>query len=195
MSAGLTGLEGAALLALARAAIVDRLLRGEVLARERERASRLAALDAARGCFVTLHAAAGGEAPRLRGCIGTVSPRFPVRRAVVEAALGAAFDDPRFGPVTSGELAGLTIAVSVLTPPAPIDSADAIVVGTHGVVLEAGGRHAIFLPEVAREQGWSIATLLTELARKAGLPPEAVGRARLSVFMSERFQERSPGAS
>lgn len=191
MSAPLTDTEGAALLALARAAITDRLLRGELLARERERFSGLAALDAERGCFVTLHAAANGEAPRLRGCIGTVRPRRPVRSAVVDAAVGAAFEDPRFEPVTSGELAGLRIAVSVLTAPAPVASPAAIVAGTHGVVLESGGRQALFLPEVAREQGWSVDTMLVELARKAGFPPDAIRGARLSVFKSERFEERS----
>jgi AMMECR1 domain-containing protein len=72
---------------------------------------------------------------------------------------------------------------------AAVPNADAIVVGRDGVALDCDGRWALFLPEVATEQGWNRVQLLEQLARKAGLPARAWRRARLSTFQSERFGE------
>ena len=45
--------------------------------------------------------------------------------------------------------------------------------GKHGMVLSKQGRSAVFLPQVAPEQGWDIDQTLTHLSMKAGLPPDA----------------------
>jgi len=46
----------------------------------------------------------------------------------------------------------------------------------------------VFLPQVATEQGWDLATTLTHLCRKAGLPGDAWREgAHLRVFEAEVF--------
>jgi AmmeMemoRadiSam system protein A len=180
----LTPAEGGTLLALARAAIEDRLRTDGTLSRVRSGIPITPALAEPRGVFVTL------KAPEvLRGCIGSILPSSPLHEAVVEAALGAAFEDPRFPPVTAEEYPALRLSASVLTALEPAASKDAIVPGTHGVHLSSGPRRAVFLPQVAAEQGWSTDELLEALARKAGLPRDGWRRAVLSVFRSQNFGE------
>lgn len=136
-----------------------------------------------RGVFVTLHAGA-----HLRGCIGMIEGRLPLVRAVVDNGRGAAVDDPRFPPVTSDELSKLTLDISVLTPLRAVAGPAGIEVGRHGILLSKSGRQAVFLPQVAPEQGWDLPTTLTHLCRKAGLPADAWREgARLHVFEAEVF--------
>jgi AmmeMemoRadiSam system protein B/AmmeMemoRadiSam system protein A len=137
------------------------------------------------GVFVTLHARG-----RLRGCIGTITGSEPLVDGVRENARNAALRDPRFPPVTAGEVAELEIEISVLTPLTPIAAPEEIEVGRHGVVLERAGHRAVFLPQVAPEQGWDRETMLDHLAMKAGLPREAWREAtRLEVFSALVFAE------
>ena len=90
-----------------------------------------------------------------------------------------------------GELAGLRVEVSALSPPEPVGSWRDIVLGRDGVTLEKDGRFAVFLPQVAPEQGWDLATTLTELSLKAGLPEGAWREgARFETFRAEVFHER-----
>ena len=120
------------------------------------------------GVFVTLK-----RDGALRGCIGYIEPRKPLYQAVLENGVNAAVNDYRFSPVSAAELDGLEVEVSVLTPPRPIPSPDAFVVGEQGIVLNKAGRRAVFLPEVAVEQGWDRTETLNQLARKAGLAEDA----------------------
>jgi hypothetical protein len=108
-------------------------------------------------------------------------------------ALDSAFRESRFKPVTADELKHLEVEVSVLTPPAPVAGPDAIVPGRDGVVLRVGDRSAVFLPQVATEQGWSRSELLDNLARKAGLPERAWrGKdATFLTFQADVFSEAS----
>ena len=71
--------------------------------------------------FVTLNVHERG-AYGLRGCIGLPYPTNPLIYAVMEAAESAAFSDPRFPPVQANELDGLTIEISVLTPPVRLEA-------------------------------------------------------------------------
>jgi AmmeMemoRadiSam system protein A len=175
-------------LALARGAIEDRLRRDGTLARVRVGLTITAALAEPRGVFVTLKVEEE-RGLRLRGCIGSIHPGPPVHEAVVEAARAAAFEDPRFAPVAPREFEDLRVSISVLTPLEPAPSPEAIVPGTHGVHLVAGVRRAVFLPQVATEQGWSTEELLENLAMKAGLVRAGWRQAALSVFRSENFGE------
>ncbi len=137
------------------------------------------------GGFVTLHK--HGE---LRGCIGEIEPERELYRVVRDHALNAAFKDPRFPAVTADELSDITIEISVLTPPKRVSSWHDIEVGRHGVVLHKAGRSAVFLPQVAPEQGWDVETMLSHLARKAGLPAEAWREgAHFDVFEAIVFGE------
>ncbi len=135
--------------------------------------------------FVTLN----GPDGRLRGCIGTIVPNSSLYESVIRNAVAAAIHDPRFKPVSTDELKGLSIEVSVLSPLVPISDPSAIVVGRHGLYLEKGGASSVFLPQVPVEQGWDLPTYLSQLALKAGLPPDGWRGARLSVFSAEVIRE------
>jgi AMMECR1 domain-containing protein len=81
--------------------------------------------------------------------------------------------------------------VTVLSPRRPIASYREIAIGTHGVVLQKSGHAALFLPQVAPEQGWNVEQMLDALAEKAGLPKAAWREgATLSVFTGQVFEER-----
>lgn len=135
------------------------------------------------GAFVTLH-----EHGDLRGCIGLIESDDPLEDVVREMAVCAALRDPRFDPVRPEELPLLELEISVLTPPEPIPGPEDIVAGRDGVILTKYGHRAVFLPQVATEQGWDVPTLLSHLSLKAGLPPDAWRRgARLETFRAQIF--------
>jgi AmmeMemoRadiSam system protein A len=123
--------------------------------------------------FVTLRR--GGA---LRGCIGTMEPVMPLVHAVADRARAAAFDDPRFPPVSRGELRDLQVEVSVLTPMESFSVAgyDELVAtvrpSVDGLLVEAGFHRATFLPAVW-EQLPRPAEFVAALWHKAGLPPRA----------------------
>ena len=138
------------------------------------------------GGFVTLTIA--GD---LRGCIGEIFPRRALADVVLDHAIDAAFNDPRFPPLTAKELPQVRIEISALTPPVPVASYRDIVIGKHGMFIELAGRSAVFLPQVAPEQGWDLPTTLTYLSQKAGLSPNAWQdpRAKFTVFEAVVFHE------
>jgi AmmeMemoRadiSam system protein A len=137
------------------------------------------------GAFVTLKR---GE--ELRGCIGRLFPESPLGKTVGAMALQAAVNDPRFPPVSAEEFPGLKVEISALTPMRPVSGARDIVVGRDGVLLAKGGRTAVFLPQVATEQGWGREEMLDHLCRKAGFPDGCWKEgASFSVFQAEVFGE------
>jgi AmmeMemoRadiSam system protein A len=141
------------------------------------------ALAEPRGAFVTLH-----REGALRGCIGVIASDRPLARTVVESGRSAAVGDPRFEPVTPDELPFLDLEISVLSPLRDVAGPEAIELGRHGILMSCAGREAVFLPQVATEQGWDLETTLDQLARKAGLPLDGWRRdARFRVFEAEVF--------
>lgn len=139
------------------------------------------------GAFVTLSLK---QNHRLRGCIGEIQPYRPLWKAVLGRAVDAAFRDPRFLPLTAQEFAGVEIEISALTPAVPVGSWRDIVIGRHGMTLTKNGRSAVFLPQVAPEQGWGIEETLTNLAMKARLPADAWREgASFTVFEAIVFHE------
>ena len=138
-----------------------------------------------RAAFVTLK-----ENSDLRGCIGDVFPRQPLYMSVIANAVNAAVNDWRFSPVARGELGKIQIEISALTVPQPIASYSQIRIGTDGVVLRKAGYSALFLPQVAPEQGWDVQVMLTHLSLKAGLPGDAwKDGASFLTFQAEVFGE------
>ena len=138
-----------------------------------------------RGVFVTLKK--HGE---LRGCIGQMVPDAPLSTIVGRVVLQSAFQDPRFSPLALEELSELQIEISVLTPFREVPRAEDIVVGRDGVLLRKGERAAVFLPQVAPEQGWGREEMLAQLCRKAGLKPDDWHEgARFFTFQAVAFQE------
>ena len=127
---------------------------------------------------------------QLRGCIGDIFPRQPLYKSVIFNAINAGVNDRRFYPVTEAECNDITIEISVLTPPEPVASPDEIRIGIDGVVLNKNGRSAVFLPQVAPEQGWDVNQMLTQLSLKAGLPADAWKEgANFLVFQADVFGE------
>lgn len=183
----LTGPEKSFLLDLARQAVAQAVRNQEppdpqLLATEAgiELEPRLAAK---RGAFVTLH-----RDGQLRGCIGYIEGHLPLVDAVAHNGRAAATQDTRFPPVTVAELPLLDIEVSALTPLQTVARPEDIVVGRHGILLEKQGHKAVFLPQVASEQGWDLATTLGHLALKAGLGPHDWQEdALFQVFEAEVF--------
>ena len=139
------------------------------------------------GAFVTLNDRITGA---LRGCIGEIMPMRPLVEAVAARAVDAALRDPRFSPVQERELPSLRVEVSALTPPKRVASWREIVLGRDGMTLEKSGRFAVFLPQVAPEQGWDLPTTLSYLSQKAGLASNAWrDGATFETFQAEVFHE------
>ena len=139
------------------------------------------------GAFVTLNDRTTGA---LRGCIGEILPVRPLVEAVAARAADSALRDPRFMPVTERELASLRVEISALSPPRKVGSWRDIVLGRDGMTLEKDGCFAVFLPQVAPEQGWDLPTTLSHLSLKAGLGADAWREgAQFETFRAEVFHE------
>lgn len=138
------------------------------------------------GAFVTLH-----KNERLRGCIGEIIARRPLYEAVVAQAVNSAFRDYRFPQLQPSELEEIDIEISALSPPEKIDSYEDIKLGKHGIIIEKGGKTAVFLPQVAPEQNWTLEETLTHLSIKAGLSSDAWRKgAEFKVFEADVFHEK-----
>ena len=117
------------------------------------------------GAFVSLH-----KQGRLRGCIGHFGEDMPLHEIVAEMARAAAFEDPRFMPVTKDELEGIDIEISVLTPMRRIKSLDEFELHRHGIYIRKAYRSGTFLPQVADEVNWTKEEFVSHCAQdKAGI--------------------------
>lgn len=134
------------------------------------------------GTFVTLE-----RNHQLRGCIGRLAPDLPILESVKRNAALAAFNDPRFPPLSVMELDDLSIEVSVLSPPRTLVYADGqdliskLRAGVDGVIVQKGSAHATFLPQVWRQLP-DAATFLGRLCLKAGLTSHAWQEERLDIM-------------
>ena len=187
----MTAAQGGESVALARAALASYLRHDGSLAEFYAGSNERDALRARAGAFVTLNhrGVEAGKPGRLRACMGVIEARQPLGEAVVQAAVWAA-QDPRFPRLAADELDDLEVEVSVLSPAQPVAGPSAIEVGTHGVILQKGRHRALFLPQVATEQGWDRDTMLEHLALKAGLPAGGWrDGASFEVFTAQVFGE------
>ena len=117
------------------------------------------------GVFVSLKV--GGM---LRGCIGTYEPaKANVAEEVITNAISSATRDPRFPPVTPGELAELDYSVDVLTEPEPVEGEAELDPKRYGLIVESGGRKGLLLPDL---EGVDTVARQIEICRsKAGILP------------------------
>jgi AmmeMemoRadiSam system protein A len=144
------------------------------------------------GVFVTL--TKDGD---LRGCIGFLEGREPVRDAVRHNAVNAAFNDPRFPPLRASEVGDIDIEVSILTDPEVLDYSGSTDLlnklrpGIDGVIIRSGLHAATFLPQVW-DQLPGKEEFLGHLCLKAGLPANAWERGNLEVlvYQVQHFQEQ-----
>jgi AmmeMemoRadiSam system protein A len=173
-------LDRAQLPALARNAVETFVLTGSQI----EPASNAAGILGARAaCFVSIKTASGD----LRGCIGTIDPtRDTLAEELIVNAMHAASRDPRFPPVSAGELPDLRYSVDVLSAPEPatFEQLDAKIYGV--IVEDEGGNHrGLLLPDL---QGVDTASKQVEIAtRKAGIKPGSP--LKLFRFRVARFRE------
>ena len=138
------------------------------------------------GCFVTLN-----KRTSLRGCIGNIIGQTSLIKGVHSLAKESAFADPRFAPVTLDEMKEIIIEISVLTKLSKVVGYQDIQIGRDGILLTQGFSRAVFLPQVATEQGWDLATTLTHLSLKAGLSEDSwkQDNCEFEVFQAEHFSE------
>ncbi len=137
------------------------------------------------GAFVTLN-----KNGRLRGCIGRFEPDAPLYKVVQEMAVAAATQDYRFNPVTRSELSDIRIEISVLTPLHKIRDSSEFDPAKHGIYIRKGGRSGTFLPQVAKETGWTKEELLGHCAQdKAGIGWDGWKDADLFVYEAIVFGE------
>lgn len=180
-SAPLSSGEKKELLRLARAALVCYLDQKALP----EKAPESPRLKEGKGVFVTLR-----KHGDLRGCIGFIEPAAPLYQAVIQAAIYAASQDPRFDPVSRRELDALELEISVLSPLRQVTGPGEVQVGRHGLVIAQGGRRGLLLPQVPLENGWDRETFLAQGCLKAGLPPDAWRRgAQVFIFEAVVFRE------
>jgi len=171
---------GAVLLPLARSAIASAL--GEA----RDAPADRPWLKQHGACFITLTLER-----RLRGCIGTLRAHRPLAEDVTANAVGAAFRDPRFSPLTAAEFPAVAVEISLLSALEPMqfsgetDALRQLRAGVDGVVFEYGHHTSTFLPQVWEDLR-EPADFLAHLKYKAGLPPDfwdpEVRLSRYTVF-------------
>ncbi|MBM3199949.1 TIGR00296 family protein [Candidatus Woesearchaeota archaeon] len=150
------------------------------------------------GVFVTIHSYPDND---LRGCIGFPEPLFPLRQSLAQAAVAAAFSDPRFRSLKKEELDKIIFEVSVLTKPERIkvksaaDYKKEIKVGRDGLIAESGGYRGLLLPQVAPEWGWDVEQFLSHTCDKAGLPFDSwkdIKTVNIYKFQAQIFKETKP---
>ena len=140
--------------------------------------SQFSILNSKCGAFVSLH-----KQGRLRGCIGHFGEDVPLYEIVAEMARAAAFEDPRFSPVSRNELDDLDIEISVLTPMRRIQSLDEFELHKHGIYIRKGYRSGTFLPQVADEVNWTKEEFVGHCSQdKAGLGWNGWRDAELFVY-------------
>ena len=147
------------------------------------------------GVFVTLNNPEG-----LRGCIGYPLPDKKLYNALVDSAISAATEDPRFPSVNSNELDKITFEVTVLTPPEeiivndPLEYTSKIRVGRDGLIVKSGLNSGLLLPQVPKEYGWNEEQFLGYTCEKAGLPKECWKEKDTKILKFEGivFKEKEP---
>ena len=151
-------------------------------------------LNEPRGVFVTLNTSTGD----LRGCIGYAEPIKPLITAVMDCAVHAATQDPRFPPVTEAELNTLKIEITVLTQPTLIEVkheasyTHEIIIGKDGLIVEQGRSKGLLLPQVAWDWNWNEKQFLEHTCKKAGLPATAykdLEKTKKYKFQGQIFKE------
>jgi len=140
--------------------------------------------------FVTL--TIDGE---LRGCIGSLIAQRPLIDDIIHNAKAAAFQDPRFSPITTSEYLHTAIEVSILTTPEPVSYNDINDLRTKirpnidGVILSLGSHQATFLPQVW-EQLPSFDDFFAHLGAKAGLGSNVLQQhPDILVYQVEKAQD------
>lgn len=132
----------------------------------------------------------------LRGCIGTLTPIYPLYKAIIHGVISAAFEDPRFEPLKEDELKYIKIEISILTHPQALNYQDVndllsqLRPHVDGVILRYDKYSATFLPQVwdklpNKEQ------FLSHLCLKAGLLQDTwkTNKCNIETYQVISFEE------
>ena len=151
-----------ALVRLAKKTVEAFVKRGEVFEPKRLTAE----MKEQRGVFVSIH-----KLGELRGCIGTFEPQHDnVAEEIVANAISSATRDPRFPSVIKEELKQLDYSIDVLSKPEPVKSQKQLNPRRYGVIVEAGWRKGLLLPDL---EGVDTVEEQVDICRlKAGIGPD-----------------------
>jgi uncharacterized protein (TIGR00296 family) len=189
----ISNLEGEQLVKLARKAVQKYL--GESVDIDIDSLERFSQKT---GIFVTLTSVRSKE--QLRGCIGFPLPEKKLYQSVIEAAIAAATQDPRFIPVKKEELESIIFEVSILTPPEEIrvqnlnEYPSHIKLGRDGLLLKWKYGTGLLLPQVPIELKWDIYEYLANICFKSGAPPDVwfMPESKLYRFQAIIYKESVP---
>lgn len=120
-------------------------------------------LEGRAGVFVSLK-----KHGQLRGCIGTIAPTCScIAEEIIQNAISAGTEDPRFSPVRENELDDLIYSVDVLSEPEPIKDTSQLDVVRYGVIVTSGYKRGLLLPNL---EGVDTVEQQVEIAmQKAGI--------------------------
>jgi uncharacterized protein len=185
-------IEGAELVRLARVAVEKYLQESIIVKSERHTLEKA-------GVFVTLNYITSSKKEYLRGCIGFPLPEKPLYQGVVEAAIAAATEDPRFPPLDRQELNNIIFELSILTSPQqirvnPAEYGKEIEIGRDGLILQWRFGSGLLLPQVPVELKWNLEEYLANICYKAGAPPDVWldPSSKLYKFQAVVFKEVEP---
>ena len=188
----LSDLDGVFLVKTARMAVTEFLSNGKRMKLESEYEGKFSFNS---GVFVTLNNSDG-----LRGCIGFPMPDKKLSHGIIDAAISAATEDPRFPSVKTNELNDIVFEVTVLTPPIEIDVSDPmeylkkIKVGRDGLIIRHSFSSGLLLPQVPVEYNWNVEEFLRHTCEKAGLARDAWKNENVKIekFEGIIFKEETP---
>ena len=186
--------DGVFLVKTARMAVTEFLSNGKRIKLESEREKKFSFNS---GVFVTLNNADG-----LRGCIGFPMPDKKLSHGIIDAAIAAATEDPRFSPVKINELNEIVFEITVLTPPVeitvtdPMEYLEKIKVGRDGLIIRNSFSSGLLLPQVPVEYGWNVEEFLQHTCEKAGLEKDTWKNEKVKIekFEGIVYKEKSNGS-
>jgi len=184
--------DGVVLVKTARKAVTEFLSNGNRMKLESDLKEKFSFNS---GVFVTLNNPDG-----LRGCIGFPMPEKKLSHAIIEGAIAAATEDPRFPSVKTNELNDIVFEVTVLTPPIVVDVSDPmeylekIKVGRDGLIIRHSFSSGLLLPQVPVEYGWNVEEFLQHICEKAGLSRDTWKNESVKIekFEGIIFKEETP---
>ncbi len=186
--------DGVFLIKIARMAVTEFLSNGKRMKLESEYEKKFSFNS---GVFVTLNNADG-----LRGCIGFPMPDKKLSNGIIDAAIAAATEDPRFSPVKTNELSDIVFEVTVLTPPVeitvtdPMEYLEKIKVGRDGLIIRNSFSSGLLLPQVPVEYGWNVEEFLQHTCEKAGLEKDTWKNEKVKIekFEGIVYKEKTNGS-
>jgi len=187
--------DGVVLVKTARKAVTEFLSNGNKMKLESDLEEKFSFNS---GVFVTLNNPDG-----LRGCIGFPMPEKKLSHGIIDAAISAATEDPRFPSVKTNELNDIVFEVTVLTPPVKIDVSDPteylkkIKVGRDGLIIRHSFSSGLLLPQVPVEYGWDVEEFLQHTCEKAGLARDTWKNESVKIekFEGIIFKEETPNGA